>query len=77
MVLQSKGIGNSGVFVICIMFLVVFPFLVYLVSKIFIFNDLKLHVLIMRVIADKDESWEKTIKDAFFCISCCFRRKEE
>jgi hypothetical protein len=54
-----------------------FPSLFGKLIYISLMTDLKLHVFIMRVIADKDESWEKTIKDAFFCISCCFRRKEE
>jgi hypothetical protein len=31
----------------------------------------------MRAIVDKDESWDQTMRDAFFCISCCFKRREE
>lgn len=66
--LESKGIGQERVFLICAMFILVLPFLAYL-----------LFAFCIKMCDKDEESCGACLGDTFFCFPCLFKtcdRKE-
>ena len=58
-IFKEKGIGQGSVFIICFVFLVVFPLVLYAMAA-----------CLMRCISEdqENEEWSNTFSDAFFCF---------
>ena len=58
-IFKEKGIGQGNVFIICFLFLVVLPLVLYAMAA-----------CLMRCLSEnqEDELWADTFSDAFFCF---------
>ena len=58
-IFKEKGIGQGNVFIICFLFLVVLPLVLYAMAA-----------CLMRCLSEnqEDELWAHTFSDAFFCF---------
>ena len=67
MKIREIGIGQGAVFIICFVYLVILPVLLYL-----------MYAVLMRLMSEDEENktWGETFSDALF-LSDCFKKKNE
>jgi hypothetical protein len=65
--MREIGIGQGAVFIICFVYLVIFPLFLYI-----------MFALLMRLMSEdeRNKSWGETLADALF-LTDCFRKKNE
>lgn len=65
--MREIGIGQGAVFIICFVYLVILPFLLYI-----------MYALLMRLMSETEENrtWGETLTDALF-LTDCFKKKNE
>ena len=63
--MREIGIGQGAVFIICFVYLVIFPLFLYI-----------LYALLMRLMSEDEryKTWGETLTDALF-LTDCFRKK--
>ena len=59
---MSEGLGNERVFLICAMFIIVLPFLAYLLFS-----------FLVKMCDPQQESFVQCLSDTFFCFPCFFK----